>query len=74
MEGGRGKNFCSEIEKKKKSRPKNTSPRKELSQDKKSSCYTRQILLFDLTEVFPYLPSSLSIPDLTGYISDMEIS
>lgn len=37
------------------------------------TCYVRQNLLLDLTEVFPYLHSSPSVPDLTGYISDVEI-
>lgn len=37
------------------------------------TCYIRQILLLDLTEVFPYLPSSPTIPDLTEYISDVEM-
>lgn len=37
------------------------------------TCYIRQILLLDLTGVFPYLTPSPSIPDLTGYISDVEI-
>lgn len=37
------------------------------------TCFIGRILLLDLTEVFPYLPPSPSIPDLTVYISDVEI-
>lgn len=37
------------------------------------TCYIRQILILDLTEVFPYLPSSPTIPDLAEYISDVEM-